>query len=160
MSIKTAEERFWAKVNKTATCWLWEGATLNSGHGQFNSGRMEGRNVLVLVHRYSYALSFGPIPAGVFLDHKCHVKNCVHPDHLRPATNKQNMENRTGPTVLSKSGVRGVYWHTQRQKWVATVGHNGKSIYAGIFTDQHEAELAARAKRDELFSHNLEGQIQ
>lgn len=36
----------------------------------------------VLVHRLSYELNVGPIPAGQFVCHKCDVRNCVRPDHL------------------------------------------------------------------------------
>ena len=31
---RTAEERLWAKVNRTETCWLWTGGKSTKGYGQ------------------------------------------------------------------------------------------------------------------------------
>ena len=31
---RTAEQRFWAKVQKTETCWLWQGTKDRNGYGQ------------------------------------------------------------------------------------------------------------------------------
>lgn len=34
-------ERFWSKVAKTPTCWLWGGATRAGGYGHFwNGGKL------------------------------------------------------------------------------------------------------------------------
>jgi hypothetical protein len=80
-------ERFWAKVHKTDTCWLWQGGMGAHGYGLFSNGP-EGKTVLV--HRYSWTLTNGPVPNGLQLDHLCRVRNCVRPEHLEPVTALEN----------------------------------------------------------------------
>lgn len=138
---RTAEQRFWAKVQKTDDCWLWTASVLKKrgGYGQFNDG-----STMVRAHRFSWELAHGPIPTGLDIDHVCRVRRCVNPDHLRLATRKQNCENR--------SGLRGVYRVNHR--WRAVVTHHGIDHHVGYFDTVEEAAEAARLKRIELFTHN------
>jgi hypothetical protein len=80
----STEQRFWAKVRKTDTCWLWTGTVGPGGYGRFHSGKQ------VRVHRYAYRLLVGPIPRLRTLDHLCRVKLCVNPDHLEPVRRTEN----------------------------------------------------------------------
>lgn len=73
-------DRFWAKVEKTETCWLWTAAT-QFGYGIFTRPSGTGPKA-VKAHRFSWELVFGPVPAGLFVLHHCDVRNCVRPDHL------------------------------------------------------------------------------
>jgi hypothetical protein len=106
-------------------------------------------------HRLVFTFVYGEIPAGIQLDHICHVKACVTPEHLQMVTPKQNMENRKGPQRNSTSGIRGVHWNTREKKWRVQVKHNGKIYWGGRFTDLTEAEKAAIALRNRLFTNNL-----
>jgi hypothetical protein len=147
----TVEERFWDKVDFISGdgCWLWTGAlTGGVSYGNFWTGQKN-----ITAHRYSYQLVVGEIEK--FLDHlpAC-PKNCVNPSHLRPATHKQNLENRSGAQSNSKSGVRGVFWNKHKGKWHARVTHDGKQYNAGFFNDIKQAEAAVLIKRKELFTHN------
>lgn len=144
-----APRKFWDKVAKTDSCWNWTASIRPDGYGQVSSyGKVS------LPHRVSYELANGPIQPGIHIDHKCHNRACVNPAHLRPVTTKENQENRSGASRVSATGVRGVSWSARRGKWRAQVGHNGKSIHVGYFTDLREAEAAAIALRNELFTHN------
>lgn len=92
------EIRFWRFVEQTPTCWLWRGAIVGRGYGQFGTGGT-GR---AAAHRFAYELLVGPIPAGLTIDHLCRVKRCVNPAHLEPVTNAENIRRRepyrkTGP---------------------------------------------------------------
>jgi hypothetical protein len=146
----TAEERFWPKVDKSGDCWLWMGAQHEYGYGRFNAGA--GR--IVPSHRFSYESVAGPIPPGLHLDHRVTCpKNCVNPEHLRPTTRKQNLENLPGARSHSKSGVRGVS-RTGSGTWCVRVTHNRVRYWGGCFTDIADAEAAAIALRNRLFSHN------
>lgn len=60
----TTEERFWAKVERTSTCWLWTGSVVGNGYGKL---LVDGREVGA--HRYAYELLVGPIPPGLTIDH-------------------------------------------------------------------------------------------
>lgn len=142
------EKLFWAKVEKTETCWNWTAVT-NFGYGLFKAaGRPQA------AHRISYLLTFGAIPEGLFVDHVCHNKRCVNPAHLRLATNKENQEHRLGAQANSRSGVRGVSWHKVTKQWRAVVQHSGQQIHIGYFRTVAEAEAAVVAKRNELFTRN------
>ena len=146
---KTTEERYWEKVDKTDNCWLWTASCDSSGYGKFWH---EGK--LVLAHRFAYAWAYGGIPEGMQVDHRCHNRRCVRPDHLRLVTHAQNGQNRRGAQSNSGTGVRGVYWYESCRKYQARVGLNGKRYNAGLFDTLEEAEAAVIAKRKELFTHD------
>ena len=165
---RPAEERFWEKVDRNGPtspdgtqCWEWRGATHRSGYGIFAVGREAGR-LRVYAHRFSWGLAHGPIPADVKqLDHRCHNPACVNPEHLRPlrldqgpSPDKLNQENRRGARRDSRSGVRGVMWNKQREKWQAVVVSSGKKYHGGFFAELAEAEEAVIALRNRLFTHN------
>lgn len=92
----TAEERFWAKVQKTETCWLWLAAKDGWGYGSFE---IEGRSRRV--HRLSYEWAFGTIPDALPLDHLCRVRNCVNPAHLEAVTTRVNVLRGIGITAMN-----------------------------------------------------------
>jgi len=139
--------RFWARVNKTETCWEWTGSLITGGYGRITYGGKQS-----VAHRVSYEMSGEVIPAGMDIDHICHNRACVRPEHLRLATRKQNSENVTGAYKNSQTGIRGV---TKRgNSWRAQVRHNGKLITVGTFTNSADAEAAVIALRAELFTHS------
>lgn len=82
------EPRFWVKVEKTESCWLWTGATNGLGYGKFKA---DPRTPAVYAHRYAYELVVGPIPEGLQLDHCCENPPCVNPAHLEPVTQAENV---------------------------------------------------------------------
>ncbi|MEW1813261.1 HNH endonuclease signature motif containing protein [Pseudarthrobacter phenanthrenivorans] len=139
------EERFWAKVDKSGECWIWTAARYGSGYGAFRVSPEIGTRA---AHRCAWELSRGEIPPGKFLDHMCHNRPCVNPAHLRVVSNKENGENR------APMESRGVAWRKDRQKWRARVTHNCKEYFAGYFDSHEDAAKAARALRNELFTHN------
>lgn len=81
--------RFWSKVSKTDSCWLWTGSVTGGGYGQIweslpNRKRHDA-------HRWSWIMHNGEIPLNLHVLHKCDVKLCVNPDHLYLGTRKDNM---------------------------------------------------------------------
>lgn len=144
----TLEQRFWPKVDQSGDCWTWLASLTKEGYGQIGVN-----NQMRTAHRVSYEIAYGAIPSGMDLDHTCGVRSCVKPDHLRPTTRKQNMENLRGANRNNlSSGVRGVT--RDGKKWRAQVCHQGKGYTAGRYDTIAEAEAAAIAKRKELFTHN------
>jgi transposase len=79
-------ERFWDKVEKTETCWLWRGAGA-PWYGNFNGPRKK----FYKTHRFSWEIHNGPIPDGLWVLHKCDVQACVNPDHLWLGTARDNI---------------------------------------------------------------------
>ncbi len=59
-------------------CWLWTGHCEDQGYGQV---RYLGK--VCWVHRVSYTLFRGVIPAGREIGHKCRVRGCWNPEHLK-----------------------------------------------------------------------------
>lgn len=87
-------ERFWAKVEKTETCWLWIAGRQADGYGSITVGG-SGK----LAHRVAYELVVGPIAKDLTLDHLCRVRHCVNPAHLEPVTNRVNILRGVSPTA-------------------------------------------------------------
>lgn len=80
---RTAEERFWSKVGKTDSCWLWRGSCHPDGHGWFYLGRENGKLKATYAHRFSWTLHGGGIKnRREQVLHKCDVPACVNPAHL------------------------------------------------------------------------------
>jgi hypothetical protein len=95
MSATTLEERFWPKVTKAASCWIWTGARTTSGYGTIRFGRPD--RVTYLAHRLSYTWHVGPIPDGLVIDHLCRNRACVNPEHLDPVPQSVNMNRSRRP---------------------------------------------------------------
>lgn len=146
--------RFWAKVLKTETCWLWTATKNPKGYGMFRTSYG-----VRPAHRIAYALANGEIAEGRLIDHTCHVRNCVNPGHLRAVTPKQNGENRKGVSKANRSGVRGVSWAKRHNKWIGLVGHQGQQVFVGYFDNIGAAEDAGVATRNTLHTHNNQDRI-
>jgi hypothetical protein len=72
------QERFWTKVNKTDTCWLWTGCC-----GKMGYGHVRCNDINYAAHRMSWIISGKHIKDSTdILLHKCDNKRCVNPDHL------------------------------------------------------------------------------
>ena len=87
----TVEERFWSKVNKTPTCWLWTDTPNNSGYGTFSV-----KGITEMAHRYSMILAGHVLTDGHTIDHLCRVRLCVNPAHLEEVTYGENLRRAAG----------------------------------------------------------------
>lgn len=80
------EQRFWAKVVRTGSCWLWTAAKNSRGYGQF---AIDGASKSA--HRLAYESHAGQsVPDGLTIDHLCNTKLCVNPAHLEAVTAREN----------------------------------------------------------------------
>lgn len=96
------ERRFWAKVEKSDGCWLWQGYVGANGYG------MSGKKP---AHRRAYEFLRGTIPAGLELDHLCRTPRCVNPAHLEPVTHRTNLLRGVGPSAINAAKTRCVNGH-------------------------------------------------
>lgn len=150
LAAKSPQQRFWAKVDKTDTCWLWTAATNGLGYGVFAlDGKMVG------AHRLALEWQRGcPIPSDMVVDHRCRVTLCVNPEHLQAVTVSQNGEHRGGAQRNTKTGVRGVFW--KQGRFEVQVTHRRRQYYGGRFVDLEPAIEAARELRNHLMTNNLD----
>lgn len=124
-------ERFWEKVHKTETCWLWIGAISSTGYGTISiDGRRQG------AHRLSLALAGVEIPDGYDVDHLCRTPPCVNPNHLEPVTHAENM---------ARAPFSGPDW--QRAKTHCPQGHEYTPENTG-FRKSHTARICLACKRE------------
>jgi hypothetical protein len=101
------EERFWASVHKTDSCWLWEGTVdITTGYGRFSHD-----GSYTYAHRWAFVQFKGSIPEGMHLDHLCKVRNCVRPEHLEVVTLAENVMRGDGITAQKARQTECVHGH-------------------------------------------------
>lgn len=113
--------QFWARVNKSGPtvrpelgpCWMWDGGRNRAGYGQFSNTLISSQ----MAHRYSWTLTYGPIPDALFVLHHCDNPPCVNPGHLFLGTKSDNARD-----MLSK-GRQILQVHPERAARGADNGH-------------------------------------
>lgn len=108
---KSLEERFWEKIKKSDRCWEWTAAKTADGYGRIGDGN--GKNLKS--NRASWLLSFGPIPDGMCVCHKCDNRLCVRPDHLFLGTQQDNVADMIKKNRLARGESRGMSWLKEPQ---------------------------------------------
>lgn len=110
-----------------------------------------------LAHRIVWMINNGNIPEGMQIDHVDGDKKNNVLSNLRLATKSQNMAN-SGPRSDNTSGVRGVCWRKDIQKWKVEVRMEGVRKNVGVFKDLEMAKAAqiaaAEAMHGEFAYHN------
>lgn len=145
------EERFWEKVHKTDTCWLWTGAVDSAGYGRFRYfGRVTGAHRLSLSWHTEIDV-WNDLEADHTND--CRNSLCVKPEHLRWATESENNQNHGGARSDSSTGIRGVF-RTPSGRHFARVMFKGVRYQTPVSDDLDYLEAWVLEKRLELMSRN------
>jgi HNH endonuclease/AP2 domain len=88
----------------------------------------------------------GRVPDGFEIDHIDGNPSNNSILNLRLLTHAENMQNRHLPSGKNKtSGVKGVHWDKDRQKWRTHIVVNGKQYHIGRF-DSLDSALSAYRK--------------
>lgn len=104
-------------------------------------------------HRVSYQLFVGDIPDEMLVDHSCQNRKCFNPEHLRLADKSQNAQNIAKVRPDSTTGIRGVQYNKQREKYQAIFNFQGKAYHVGYFDDKEEAGRRVEEERSALYTH-------
>ena len=101
------------------------------------------------VHRMVFERTHGKKPKGMQIDHINGNILDNRIENLRIATCAENQWNAK-TRVDNKSGVKGVCWHKETQKWYAQIKHNKVLHYLGVYSTIEEAKKVVQKKREEL----------
>jgi hypothetical protein len=105
-------------------------------------------------HRLIFLYHHGYLPDEIDHIDGDRANNLI--SNLRECTREQNTRNSKIPST-NKSGVKGVYWHTQHKKWYAQLTVSGKQMFLGLFDDLNNAKKTIdeyRLKYHKEFSNN------
>lgn len=102
--------------------------------------RINGENHQNSAHRFAWLYMTGEMPTLV-VDHINRIKTDNKFSNLRLASISQNGHN-VDARQNNSSGVKGVWWDSRRDQWVAEIKVNSEKIFIGRFSDFHEAKAA------------------
>jgi hypothetical protein len=119
-----------------------------------DKGYLKGRvnQRLYRVHRLVFLYFHGFMPPQV--DHIDGNRQNNRIENLREATSAQNNQNRT---ATGASKIKGVVWHKQSKKWVASICINRKSVHLGSFEKIEDAAQVATDARKKLHGEFARG---
>lgn len=108
----------------------------------------------LLGHRVCWFYMFGVWPDQI--DHINGIRNDNRLVNLRDVKAADNAKNKKKP-INNKSGVVGVRWVHQHNRWAAQIHNNGKSKALGYFKDKQSAINARSKAEKELGYHENHG---
>ena len=112
-TVMTHSRAHWSErrtIDPVSGCWVWTGPVNNNGYGKAAGS---------YVHRLSYVVAHGPIPADTEVDHLCRNRRCFNPDHLEAVSHQENMlrSPRTGSRTHCAHGheyAKFGFWEAER----------------------------------------------
>lgn len=104
------------------------------------------------VHRVAWVIAHGRIPKGMLIDHIDHDRTNNRLSNLRLVTRTNSNRNLTRRST-NKSGFNGVYWYARKRRWIASIGHEGRTVHLGSFLELHQA-LAIRAEAEQRLGYH------
>ena len=106
-------------------------------------------------HRLIWLLHYGEWPKNQ-LDHGDGNGLNNRIENLRDVSQAENLKNQRRQSN-NTSGICGVYWKKQAQKWRVQIRVHGKNIHLGYFTNKSEALAARKAAEQKYNFHENHG---
>jgi len=113
---KAIIERIKARIlyRPGSRCWHYCGIISDLGYGIVKIGGRRTR-----VHRIVYEYYVGPIPAGLTINHLCHVRHCVNPDHMEVVTLRENLSGWRSGNRIKTHCPHGHPYDEANTRWYA-----------------------------------------
>jgi hypothetical protein len=112
-------------------CWICN--SHKTKDGQYARFRRNGKEFRI--HRFMYEITYGKIPAGMIVRHKCDEPLCINPDHLELGTHADNARDKVSRNRQPKG--------TQ----IKSAKLNEEAVYYIKFiSTENDKELARRYK--------------
>ena len=128
--------------------YSWNEHILQNGYHALEAWSSEQKSIV----RMSWII------CGKGYDHINHNPLDNRKENLRTATQVQNIYNR-GKQRTNKSGVIGVYWMKDRNKWRAQLRKYGKIVMSAQF-DSFDEAVAERLKAEQKYFGAFSPQLQ
>jgi hypothetical protein len=106
-------------------------------------------NITWKAHRLAWLWMTGDWPEND-VDHENTNRSDNRWLNLREGTRSQNLAN-SGKRPSNTSGLKGVSFHKQSQKWRATISSGDKQIYLGLYDCKAAAHFAYLIKADQFY---------
>ena len=126
------------------------GSKSENGRGKsYVKVRLKGSNYYA--HRLAWLYMSGSLPQGE-IDHVDGDGQNNKLINLRSVSRKDNMRNRKKPSH-NKSGVSGVHWNKEINKWVVQIVSDKKKFTVGYYGDINDA-IRSRKEAENKFGYH------
>lgn len=140
------QERFWAKVDKAGSCWLWTAGKNQHGYGTYKVRSKRAVSVWP-AHRLAYVLAKPGDISGRVVLHLCDNPLCCNPAHLKLGDHADNAKDRMRKqrSARGESNGRSKLTIEEVQRIKRLLGSGGKQADIAALVGVHRTCIKAIA---------------